>query len=259
MTAMSEPPPPGLLAAIRRRHARHVRRVGAGGVAAVAAIALAITPVAHALRAGAGSVAPGSDSAGSGSGPAVPGSGAARSAPASRPTAVAGTVLRDCRTENNGVLGSSWQAQSLHVGPAWLVYARVKGVWSSSPRGPDRSIPHLADSKLTPTAAAIAVPNGSTVVVSATPAARRHFRFLPDLHGNTGGYSLRDGSPDLTLVGCPASPVGTGIPEAYAPGLTMYWVIYITDLPRCLPLQVRQLPAGKLRRVTVSTAGGTCR
>jgi hypothetical protein len=260
MTARSEPPPPGLLAAVRRRHTRHVRRAGAGGVAAVAAIALAFTPVTHALRAGVGSITSGSGSAGSGAGPAGPGSGAARSAPAARPTAVPGTALRDCQTENNGELGSNWQAQSLHVGPVWLVYAQLKDTWPSSRRVSGGFMPHLKNGKLAPAAGVIiAVPNGTTAEVSATPAARQHFRFLTDLYGNAGRYTLRDGSPGLTIAGCPASPVGTGIPESYAAGLTLYWVIYITDLRHCIPLEVRQLPAGKLVRVTVSTAGGTCR
>jgi hypothetical protein len=260
MTARSEPPPPGLLAAIRHRHARYVRRVGAGGVAAVAAIALAVTPVAHALRAGSGSVAPGPGSARSGSGPARLRPSAASSVPAPRPTAMPGTVLRDCQDENNGELGANWRAHSLHVGPVWLVYGRLKAAWPSSRRVPDGSMPHLKDGKLAPAAGVvIAIPNGTTAEVSATPAARHHFRFLSALTGDPGRYSLRDGSPGLTIAGCPASPVGTGIPESYAPGLTMFWVIYITDLRHCMPLEVRQLPAGKLLRVTVSTAGGTCR
>jgi hypothetical protein len=62
----------------------------------------------------------------------------------------------------------------------------------------------------------------------------------------------------LTVAGCPASPVGTGIPGSYAAGLTIYWVPFLTDLPHCVPLEIRELPGGRPVRVTLARSGGTC-
>jgi hypothetical protein len=235
MTGASEPPPPGLLAGVRRRHARHVRRVGAGCVAVVAVIAAAIPSVEHALTPGRGPVTP-----------VLPAVG---SAPAPGPTAAAGTGLRDCQSNNNGQVSSGWRAQSVHAGPVWFIFARSRGAWPAGHR--------LADGQLTGGGAVIAIQNGSSAVIWVAPSARAHFRFLTSFKSQDR-YTLRDGWAGLTVVGCPAGPVGTGIPAAYAPGLTMFWEGYVSDATRCLPLEVRRLPAGKPVRVTLS-GGGTCR
>jgi hypothetical protein len=45
---------------------------------------------------------------------------------------------------------------------------------------------------------------------------------------------------------------GSGIPETYAPGLTMFWEGYVTDLRGCIPLEVRSRSASTPIRVTVA-------
>ena len=52
MLAATERPSANLLQEVRRRHRRHVRRVSAACAVVVAALAIAVPPVAHALRTG---------------------------------------------------------------------------------------------------------------------------------------------------------------------------------------------------------------
>jgi hypothetical protein len=236
MAAAAEPPPAGLLDGIRRRHRRHVRRVGAACFAAVAAVGIAAPLVTRGILAGP-----------AGAGPAVITSPAL---PTSTPTAAPGTVLRDCQSNNNGTLGSNWKAHSVHAGPVWFIYARLKAGASSSQR--------LAVGKLTASAMVIAVSNGRTAVVTDAPAAGGRFRFLASFNSGGNPYTLAEGAPGLTLVGCPAGPAGTDIPESYAPGLTMFWEGYVTDLRGCIPLEVRTSPASQPIRVILSAANGGC-
>ena len=63
----------------------------------------------------------------------------------------------------------------------------------------------------------------------------------------------------LFLSGCPVSPVGTHIPESYAPGLTMFWQGYVTDLRGCVPLEVYGSLGARPIQVTVPADGATCR
>ncbi len=56
---------------------------------------------------------------------------------------------------------------------------------------------------------------------------------------------MAEGAASLTMSGCPASPVGTNIPESYAPGLTMFWQGYVTDLRGCVPLEVHASRAAR--------------
>ncbi len=249
MAAAAEPPPAGLLDGIRRRHRRHVARVAAASVAAVAAVGIAAPLVARGMLTGPADTRPASTSpaAPNVAGPpvSVPSAG-----PAGTPTAAPGTVLRDCQSNNNGTLGSNWKAQSVRAGPVWFIYARPNGS-----RPPNQ---RLAVGKLTASAMVIAVSNGRRAVVTTAPAAGGRFRFLANFNSDGNPYTLTEGAPGLTLVGCPAGPAGADIPQGYAPGLTMFWEGYVTDLRGCIPLQVRTSPASQPIQVTVAAADGGC-
>jgi hypothetical protein len=168
--------------------------------------------------------------------------------PTSTPSAAPGTVLRDCQSNNSGTLGSNWKADSVHAGPVWFIYARPK----SNPPPSQR----LTVGKLTVSAMVIAVSNGRTAVVTAAPAVGGRFRFLASFHSGGNPYTLAEGAPGLTLAGCPAGPIGTDIAESYAPGLTMFWQGYVTDLRGCIPLEVRTSPASQPIRVALPAANG---
>lgn len=241
LRGVSEPPPPGLMAAVRRRHARYVRRVGAGAVAAVAVVAIAVPPVTHALRAGpAASGRPGGAAAGPGGGSTAP-SRADRT----------GTVLRDCRSANGVQAGVRWHAYSMQAGPVWFVDAPMPGAWPASLR--------LPDGKLTAEAGAIAIPRGVRAVITAGPGAHGRFRFLPG-YGSLDKFTLRNGRPGLTVVGCPGGS-GSSAAGAGRRGPTMYWVAYVTDLRGCVPLVVREqgaAPPGPPVRVSLPLARRSC-
>jgi hypothetical protein len=104
----------------------------------------------------------------------------------------------------------------------------------------------------------IAVDNGHTAVVTAAPELGGRFRFLASFNTDGRPYTLAEGAPGLTLAGCPAGPAGTRIPEIYAPGLTMFWEGFVTDLRGCIPLEVRSSPASQPVRVTVAEAKVGC-
>lgn len=226
MAAAAEPPPAGLLDAIRRRHRRHVRRVGAGCLGAVAAIAIAVPLLTHGIV----------------TGPVTRPSAAPRVSPAGP----AGAVRRDCANNNNGTLGRNWKAYSVHAGPVWFIYARSNGARSL------RS--GLTVGKPTASAMVIAIRNGRTATMTDAAAAGGRFRFLANFNGNGKPYTMTEGAPSLTMSGCPAGPVGTNIPESYAPGLTMFWQGYVTDLRGCVPLEVRA--SGAAEPVTVTVPAG---
>jgi hypothetical protein len=213
--------------------------------AAVVAFGVAGTLVTRGVLAGPGG-------AGShGTGPAATGPAIISSAtPSSTGTAAPGTVLRDCPSNNAGTLGSGWKAQSLHVGPVWFIYARPRGTTSPGLR--------LRTGKVAASAMIIAVENGHTAVVTAAPELGGRFRFLASFNTDGRPYTLAEGAPGLTLAGCPAGPAGTRIPEIYAPGLTMFWEGFVTDLRGCIPLEVRSSPASQPVRVTVAEAKVGC-
>ena len=235
MAAAAEPPPAGLLDAIRRRHRRHVRRVGAAWAGAVAAVAIAVPLVTHGMVTGP-----------PGRGPASHRSAWPR-VPAAGPP---GTVRRDCADNNNGTLGRNWKARSVQVGPVWFIYVRSHGARSS------RS--GLAVGKPDGSAMVIAVRNGRSATVTDAPPAAGRFRFLASFNGSGKPYTMTEGAPSLALSGCPASPVGTNIPESYAPGLTMFWQGYVTDLRGCVPLEVRASRAARPVTVTVPAGRASC-
>ncbi len=244
MATAAEPPPAGLLDGVRRRHRRHVRRVGAACVAAVAAVGIAAPLVTKGIQAGPAGTGPARSAASS---PPVT---ISPTVPTSPPRTAPGTVLRDCQSNNNGTLGSNWKADSVHAGPVWFIYARPR---NNPPPGQ-----RLTTGKLTASAMVIAVSNGRAAIVTVASAAGGDFRFLASFHSNGEPYTLAEGGGRLKLVGCPAGPAGTGIPASYAPGLTMFWQGYVTDLRGCIPLEVRTSPASPPIRVALPAADGGC-
>jgi hypothetical protein len=145
----------------------------------------------------------------------------------------------------------TWKAHSVHAGPVWFIYARPVGTPPSGQR--------LAVGKLTASAMAIAISNGTAAVVRTAPAAGGRFRFLASFNSTGKPYTLAEGAPGLTRAGCPAEPAATNIPESYAPGLTMFWEGNVTDLRGCVPVQVSTSPASQPIRVTLAATSARCR
>jgi hypothetical protein len=230
MAASAEPAPAGLLDGVRSRHRRHRRRVGAACLAAVAAAAIAVPLATRGIPSG------------SASGTAASGAGAG-----STPAGAAGAVLRDCQSNNNGTLGPDWKAGSVHAGPVWFIYLRPKNT-----AGPGQ---RLVTGKLTASGMVIAISNGRTAEVTAAPVTRGRYRFLARFNDEGRPYTLAEGAPGLILAGCPA---GIDIPASYAPGLTLFWEGYVTDLRGCIPLEVRTSPAGQPISVVLPAPGGGC-
>ena len=243
MAAAAEPAPAGLLDGIYRRHRRHVRRVATACVAVVA-VGIAGTLVTR------GVLATGPAGGGGGAGPAATSPAVSPAAvPSSTATGAPGTVLRDCQSNNFGTLGSDWKARSMHAGPVWFIYARPATSSPSQPR---------AAGKTRASAMIIAVRNGRTAVVTAAPSLGGRFRFLSGFNNSGTPYTLSEGAPGLTLAGCPASQVGHHIPASDAPGLTMFWEGFVSDLRGCIPLEVRASPGSRPVRVTIAATGGGC-
>jgi hypothetical protein len=238
MAAAAEPPPAGLIDGVRRRHRRHLWRVGAASLAAVAVAGIAVPVGAREVSGGPGPTAtsPATGSPASGSPVAA--------SPTTTPTAAPGTVLRDCQSSNGGTVSPDWQESSVHAGPVWFIFMRPK---NASQR--------LTSGKLTASAMAIAIANGKTAVVTAGQATAGRYRFLATFNNDGQPYTMTEGAPGLTLAGCPAGPAGTNIPASDAPGLTMFWEGYVTDLRGCIPLEVRTSTASTPIRVTISGPG----
>jgi hypothetical protein len=235
-------PPGGLMDGIQRRHRRYLLRLRAA-CAVTAAVVLA-----------GGSLAARSALSGpAGSGPAA--GGGQPAAPVVIPSAspvpgtAPGTVLRDCQNSTGGTVSANWKSQSVQAGPVWFIFGRLSNSHPASK--------HLPGGKLTASAMAIAVSNGATAIVTVAPQAAGRFRFL-DGFNNSDAYTLRDGKPGLTLVGCPKGKPAAGIPASDAPGLTMSWQGYVTDLTGCLPLQVRPRPGGRVIPVMLRLPGAAC-
>jgi hypothetical protein len=233
MAAAAEPPPAGLIDGIRRRHRRHLRRVGAASLAAVAVAGIAVPVGAREVS---GQPEPTATSPAAGS--------PAAASPGGTPTAAPGTVLRDCQSSEGGTVSADWQESSVHAGPVWFIFMRPK---NASQR--------LTSGKLTASAMVIAIANGKRAVVTAGPATGGRYRFLATFNNDGRPYTMTEGAPGLTLAGCPAGPAGTNIPASYAPGLTMFWEGYVTDLRGCIPLEVRTSADSAPIRVTISGPG----
>ena len=125
----------------------------------------------------------------------------------------------------------------------------------STPATPSPSH-RLAVGKTRASAMVIAVRDGRTAVVTAAPSLGGRFRFLASFNNSGTPYTLSEGAPGIILAGCPAGPAGTHIPAGYAPGLTMFWEGFVTDLRGCIPLEVRASSGSHPVRVTIATDGG---
>ena len=185
-----------------------------------------------------------------GTGPAATGPAVSpAAAPSSTATGAPGTVFRDCQSNNFGTLSSNWKAHSVPAGPVWFIYARPA---SPSPSG------RLTAGKTRASAMIIAVRNGHTAVVTAAPSLGGRFRFLGAFNNSGTPYTLSEGAPSLTLAGCPASPIGHHVPASDAPGLTMFWEGFVTDLRGCIPLEVRDSSGRHQVRVTIAATDNGC-
>jgi hypothetical protein len=234
MQAATQDPPRTLLTGVWRRRRMHLRRVAVGAAAALAAIAVAVPSV---LASTAGGTRTGS------------------AASAARPGPAPGSELLRCGTYSDrgisgGELSARWKAESIKAGPVWFVDAR-DGLWRSSHRLPGGRLRDVAG-------VILAVRNGSTAEITTAQPGR--FRFITR-NNRSGIYGLRDGVAGITLAGCQSYKVPPGIPEAYAAGLTLFYLPlgYVTDLTGCLPMQVRTPPSWQTRWTADITLHGTCR
>lgn len=224
-----------LLAAVRRHRARYARRRVVTGWAAAAAVLVAAVVVVAAVAWPAGHQPSASRPAPRGSSsPLISAVSGLGSVPGPNPVGprvprAAGTVLRECADANNGELSKHWQAQSVHAGPVWFIFARSPAAWPASHR--------LPAGRLDGQAGIIAIQAGRRAVVRVTGPARARFRFLPGFN-NTDIYTLHNGQPGLTLGGCP------GV-------FTTFWEGYISTAS-CVPLVVQALPHGRPVHVTLS-------
>jgi len=248
MRAVEQEPPAGLLSGIWRRRRRHLTRAWAG-FAVAAVVATAVVPLAvHGASRGAPGGGSGQPSA----------SGGSRSAPP-QPGAAPGTKLLTCPMYSDvaitgGELSAHWQRSSVKAGPIWLVYARNGSAWVASRHQAGGTLRNVGG-------VIVAVPNGSTVELTTPPADRSRLKFLTRAAAS-GRYTLSDGVTGLTFVACPVGPAGSDIPDAMAPGLTLFYLPlgYITDLTGCLPFEVATAPSWRADWAgQLSVKGGTCR
>ena len=242
-TAMQEAgqePPANLLSGVWQRRRRHVQMMRVGGAAAVAAVAIAIPSVLQLAA------------------PAATNPAGRPAVVKTPPDAAPGSELLKCgdysdRGISGGQLDAHWKVASIQAGPVWFVFARA-GAWRSSERLPDG---RLRDVK----GPILAVKNGTTVEITTPPADRSRFRFLTRGHV-TGTSTLREGASGLTVVACPYQRVQAGIPEAYAAGLTLFYLPlgYVTDLPGCLPLEIATPPKWQVRwTANLPVRGRSCK
>jgi hypothetical protein len=229
-----------LLAAVDRQRAQQGRRrLVACGVAGVLVVAAAAWPVSSALLS---SHPPrGSHLAITASrSPLISAVSGLGSVPGPSPNGPpvpreAGTILRECADNNDGVLSFHWQEDSLRAGPVWFVDGKTSGAWPVSHR--------LAHGRMAARAGIVAIRSSQRAVVRVAGPARTRFHFLPGFRGDDI-YSMRDGQPGMTLGGCP------GV-------FTMFWQGYIST-SSCVPLVVRPLPHGRPVHVTLSATGAPC-
>lgn len=208
----AEPAPPGLLAAVMRRHRRHQIRAGAGVLAVAAAAALAIPSATAALHGAAGHRAGRAARGSTSPGPARP----------RWPAAAAGTVVSGCQNgPPRGVIGRRWRTMATReAGPLWL----VNGGHSSGRISLYVALVVL--DKLRP---------GAAVVLKVAPDNARHLRFLygPNDSLNPGTrYTMRSGEAGVTFVSC-----RNRHQSAASPGLTDYYGGFLVLGRRCVPVR----------------------
>jgi hypothetical protein len=222
----TEPAPPGLLAAVMRRHRRHRLRVGAGVLAVAAAVALAVPPVSAALR-----------GTGRSTGPAP----AASPSRTSRPAAAPRTVLAGCGSANSGAIGSHWRAGATHAaGPLWF----IDGGHSPGPQRAGSIRLYVAIAVLE------GLKPGTAVLLRVAPGWQRDLRFL---YGPSDAMTPRTqhltrlaghGELGVNFISC--SPAEQIVPSRH---YTDYYGGYLVRGARCVPVLVR-LP-GRTHLVTI--------
>jgi hypothetical protein len=239
MRALHQEPSPNLLNGVWRRRRNHLRRVGACSAAAVVAVAIAVPSVLYSAQRGAVHVNP-------------PVAGQTKPAGAAPGSALLKCGAYSDRGISGGELSAQWKSASVRAGPVWFVYAG-NGLWRSSQRLPDSKFRNVPG-------ALLAVRNGTTVEITTPSADRSRFKFITR-KTRSGTYTLRDGVPGLTLVGCPSYPVPPGMPEAYAAGLTLFYLPlgYVADLGSCLPLEVATPPSWHVRWTAHLSPHGVCK
>jgi len=222
----AESAPPGLLAAVMRRHRRRKLRVGAVVLAVATAAALAVPPVSAALR-----------GTGRGAGPPP----AAPPSRASRPVTAPRMVLAGCDDANIGAIGAHWRSGATHAaGPLWF----IDGGHS----------PGRAQSGSIRLYVAIAVLDGlkpgSVVVLRVAPGWQQDLRFL---YGSSDMMTPRTqhlprlaghGELGVTLRAC--SPAEQTVPSRH---YTDYYGGYLIRGARCVP--VRAWLPGRTHPVTI--------
>lgn len=219
----AEQAPAGLIEAVRRRHRRHQIRTGAGLAAVVAAVAIAVPPVAGALRAG--------GSGGHGQ-PPLTGGTSQTSTPGARGgrAPAPGTVLIGCANSNVGALGRHWKTPaSFHAGQFWVVPESVSGGSQISRQGGQDAVRLYV---------AIVVLDGlrpGSVVVVRASQDRGDLRFLysrNDALNPSVRYTMRSGEAGVTFVSC--APRQQTFPAPY----TDYLGAYLIRGARCVPAHV---------------------
>jgi hypothetical protein len=229
----AEPAPPGLLAAVMRRHRRYKLRVGAGVLAVAVAVALAVPPVSAALR------GTGRTPAGTGPAPAT----STSTSHASRPVAAPGTVLSGCAGANSGAIGAHWRSGAAHAaGPLWFIDG---GHSSGSIRSGSGSIRLYV---------AIAVLDGlkpgSAVVIRVAPGWQRDLRFLygpsDTMTPQTQHLTRLAGHGELGVTFMACSPAQEIVPSRH---FTDYYGGYLVRGARCVP--VRAWLPGRTHSVTI--------
>ena len=240
MAAAAEPAPAGLLDGIHRRHRRHVRRVATACVAVVA-VGIAGTLVTRGVLA--------TGPAGGGSGGSRPGRHQPGGCAVQHGDRRAGHRAPGLPVQQRRDAGLPLESPECARWPG-LVHLRPPGHALAQPPADRRENPCLSHGHRGPQR-----PHGRG---HGGPFARRAVP-VPGGFNNSGTpYTLSEGAPGLTLAGCPASPLGHHIPASYAPGLTMFWEGFVTDLRGCIPLEVRASPDSPPVRVTIAATDGGC-
>lgn len=137
----------------------------------------------------------------------------ATGAPDRQPPGAPGTALVSCNAALWWNLDSSWQADSMRVGPLWLVGARSLGYVRV---GPSAGAARGAAGKAPPGhvwSMVVHVDSGSPAVMLVAARSRPYFQFI---NGDaTGEYQPGEGVTGLTFGSCPRSGTASRWTDMY--------------------------------------------